>query len=73
MYIVYLIKIISRLRTGYTMAMHTYIIKKEDNNECPFSDVRLTVDHILWECKETEAEIQRANTKITSGRREKTE
>jgi hypothetical protein len=53
--------VISRLRTGYTMATHGYIINKQDNNDCPFCNVRLTVDHILWDCKETEAERQRAN------------
>jgi hypothetical protein len=50
--------VISRLRTGYTMATHGYIINKQDNNECPFCNVRLTVYHILWDCKETEAERQ---------------
>jgi hypothetical protein len=43
------------------MATHGYIINKQDNNGCPFCNVRLTVDHILWDCKETEAERQRAN------------
>jgi hypothetical protein len=43
------------------VATHGHIINKQDNNECPFSNVRLTVDHILWDCKETEAETQRAN------------
>jgi hypothetical protein len=52
--------VISRLQTGYTMATHDYIIK-QDNNECPYCNVRLTVDHILWDCKETETERQRAN------------
>jgi hypothetical protein len=39
--------VISRLRTGYTTR--------------PFCNVRLTVDHILSDCKETEAERRRAN------------
>jgi hypothetical protein len=39
---------------------HGYIIIKQDNNECPFCNVRLVVDHILWDCKEREAERQRA-------------
>jgi hypothetical protein len=43
------------------MATHGYIINKQDNNECPFCNVRLAVDHILCDCKETEAETQRAN------------
>jgi hypothetical protein len=33
--------IISGLRTGYTMTTHGYILNKEDNNECPFCNVRL--------------------------------
>jgi hypothetical protein len=52
--------VITRLRTGYTMATHGYIINKQDNNS--FCNVRLKVDHILWDCNETEAERQRANT-----------
>jgi hypothetical protein len=43
------------------MATHGYIINKQDNNECLFYYVRLTVDHFLWDCKETEAERQRTN------------
>jgi hypothetical protein len=53
--------VISRLQTGYTMATHGYIRNKQDNNDCPFYNVRLTVDHILCDCKETEAERQRTN------------
>jgi hypothetical protein len=43
------------------MATHGYIINKKDNNEYHFCKVRLTVDYILWDCKETEAERQRDN------------
>jgi hypothetical protein len=43
------------------MAKHGYIINKQDNNECPFCNVRLMVDHIIWNCVKTEAERQRAN------------
>jgi regulator of replication initiation timing len=39
--------VISRLRTGYTMATHGYIINKQDNNDCLFCNVRLTVYYIL--------------------------
>jgi hypothetical protein len=28
--------VISRLRTGYTMVTHGYIINKQDNNKCPY-------------------------------------
>jgi hypothetical protein len=37
--------------SGYTIATHGYIINKQDKNECPFCNVRLTVDYILWDCK----------------------
>jgi hypothetical protein len=47
--------VISRFQTGYTMVTHGYIINKQDNNECPFCYVRLTVNHILWDCKEAKA------------------
>jgi hypothetical protein len=53
--------VILRLRTGLTMATHGYIINKQDNNECPFCNLRLTVDYVLWDCKETEVERERAN------------
>jgi hypothetical protein len=43
------------------MAMHGYIINKQDNNKYPLCNVRLMVDRILWDCKETEAERLRAN------------
>jgi hypothetical protein len=52
--------VISRLRTGYNMPTHGYIINKPDNIECPFCNIRLTVDHILWDSNETDAR-QRAN------------
>jgi hypothetical protein len=32
--------VISGIRTGYTMATHGYIINKQDNNKCPFCNVR---------------------------------
>jgi hypothetical protein len=53
--------VIFRLRTGYTMATHGYIKNKQDYNEWPFCNARLTVEHILWACKDTEAERQSAN------------
>jgi uncharacterized membrane protein len=55
--------VISSLQSGYTIATYGYIINKQDKNECPFCNVRLTVEHILWDCKVTEAERQGANIK----------
>jgi hypothetical protein len=34
--------VISRIQTGYTMATHGYIINKQENNNFPFCNVRLT-------------------------------
>jgi hypothetical protein len=45
--------IISRLRTRYTRATHRHVIEKTDTPNCPFCDIRLTTDHILWQCDET--------------------
>jgi hypothetical protein len=46
---------------------------KEPSPECPFCAVNLTIDHILWHCKETETKrLQTENTKEIwkSGRQE---
>jgi hypothetical protein len=45
---------ISRLRTGYTGATHGPKMEGVSNTLCPFCNTYLSVDHILWECKETE-------------------
>jgi hypothetical protein len=45
---------ISRLRTGYTRAIHGPKVEGVGNPLCPFCNNDLSVDHILWECKETE-------------------
>jgi hypothetical protein len=56
--------VISRLRTGYTRATHSQIINHEPPPECPYCNTKLTTDHILWTCKETEEKRNRNN--ITS-------
>jgi hypothetical protein len=43
-----------RLRTGYTRATHGPKMDGVSNPLCPFCNTYLFVDHILWECKETE-------------------
>jgi hypothetical protein len=48
--------VISCLRTGYTRATHRHIIEKNDIPDCPLCDVRLTTNHILWQCSETRNE-----------------
>jgi hypothetical protein len=45
---------ISRLRTGYTRATYGPKIEGVGNPLCPFCNTYLSVEHILWECKETE-------------------
>jgi hypothetical protein len=50
---------ITRLRTGYSRAIHGYIINRLENMGCLFCNAKLTVDHILWDCKETKRDRQR--------------
>jgi hypothetical protein len=45
---------IFRLRTRYTTATHGPKMERISNPLCPFCNTHLSVDHILWECKETE-------------------
>jgi hypothetical protein len=45
---------ISRLRTRYTRATRGPKMKGVGSPLCPFCNTDLSVDHILWECKETE-------------------
>jgi hypothetical protein len=53
---------ISRLRTGYTRATHGSNMKGVSNLLCTFCNTYLFVDHIMWECKETEE--QRTNMEM---------
>jgi hypothetical protein len=46
--------VISRLRTGYTRATHGPRMNGITDPQCPFCDTGLKVDHILWDCTETE-------------------
>jgi hypothetical protein len=46
-------QVISRLTMGYTRATHRHIIEKTNKPSCPFCDVRLTTNHILWQCSDT--------------------
>jgi hypothetical protein len=45
---------IPRIRTGYTRATHGPKMERVSNPLCLFCNIYLFVDHILWECKETE-------------------
>jgi hypothetical protein len=50
-------------RFGYTRATHGPKMKWVSNPLCCFYNTYLSVDHILWECKETED--QRTNMDMT--------
>jgi hypothetical protein len=58
---------ISRLRTGCTRAIHGPKMEGVGNPLCPFCNTYLSVDHILWECKESED--QRTNMYIRKKQR----
>jgi lysophospholipid acyltransferase (LPLAT)-like uncharacterized protein len=60
--------VISRLRTRYTRATHRHIIEKTEIPDCPFCDVRLTTDHILWQCSETRNEKDECGIQSTAGK-----
>jgi hypothetical protein len=53
------------------MATHGYIINKQDNNQCPFSNVRLTT--FYGTAEKQRGRDKETTSKITSGTREKTE
>jgi hypothetical protein len=46
--------VVNRLSTGYTRTTYASIMNKNFSTEFPFCAVKVTVDHILWDCKETE-------------------
>jgi uncharacterized protein YgiM (DUF1202 family) len=66
--------IISRFRTGYTRATHRHVIEKTDSPNCPFCDVQLTTDHILWQYVTKHATKEtNARSDAQYGRREEKE
>jgi hypothetical protein len=52
---------IARLRTGYSWATHRYKMEGTLDPECPICSAKLTLEHILWQCKETEEKRQKSN------------
>jgi hypothetical protein len=56
--------VVSRLRKGYTRTTHRHVIEKTPSPECPFCEVSLTPEHILWECTETTRERIETGTTI---------
>jgi hypothetical protein len=63
---------ISRLRTGYTRATQSPKIEGVSNPLFPFCNTYLSVDHILWECQETENQ-RRMNMDIRKEREKRYE
>jgi hypothetical protein len=46
-------------------------MNKDLSTECPFCAVKITVDHILWDCKETEIKwLQMRSKEIWKGGKE---
>jgi hypothetical protein len=52
--------------TGSTRAIHSYVIEKPNNTDCPFCNSKRTVEHIIWICKETD--LDKIRTIITQRR-----
>lgn len=44
-------RVITRLRIGHTRLTHSHFAKKEDPAMCPSCGTRITVEHILIECR----------------------
>jgi hypothetical protein len=55
---------ISRLRTGYTRATPGPKLEGVSNPLCPFCNTYLSVDHIQWECKDTEDQRTKVELKV---------
>jgi hypothetical protein len=62
-----------RLRTGYTRTTHLNKMEGTPDPDCSFCSVKLTREHILWQCKKTEEEIRKSNMARPCGRKEKNE
>jgi hypothetical protein len=52
---------VTRLRTGNIRATHRNKINGTPDPECPFCSAKLTLDCILWQCKEIEKERRKSN------------
>jgi hypothetical protein len=44
------------LRTGYSRATHRIKMEGTPGPNCLFCSAKLTLEHILWQCKDTEEE-----------------
>jgi DNA repair exonuclease SbcCD ATPase subunit len=52
---------VTRLRTGYSRGTHRNKMGGAPDPDCPFCSAKLTQEHILWQCKETDEERRKSN------------
>jgi hypothetical protein len=52
---------LTRLRTDYSRATHRNKMEGTPDPDYPFCSAKLKLEHILWQCKETEKERQKSN------------
>jgi hypothetical protein len=52
---------VSRLRTVYSTATYRNKIEGTPDPDCPFCRAKLRLEHIQWQCKETEEERRKNN------------
>jgi hypothetical protein len=52
---------VNRLRTGYSSTTDRDKMVGNPVPDCPFCIAKLTLEHILWQCKETEEEKRKNN------------
>lgn len=64
----YINRVITRLRIGHTRLTHGHFAKKEDPAMCPTCGTRITVEHILIDCRNYDTERQ--NCKLTTSLQE---
>jgi hypothetical protein len=49
------------LRIGYSRATHRNKMEGASDPDCPFCTPKLTLEHILWQSKETEEDKRKKN------------
>jgi ribosomal protein L37AE/L43A len=59
-------KLAKRHGRKYTRVTHRQIIEKTDKSDCPFCDLHLTMNHILWQCSETRNERDECGIQSTA-------
>jgi hypothetical protein len=52
---------VTRLKTGYNRATHSNQMEGTPDLDCLFCSAKLLLEHILWQCEETEKERRKSN------------